>query len=46
MVLMVGRVRGNNFLALDKSIYQILASYFDYNWFKKFVVVGGGWVGT
>jgi len=31
---------GINFLALDKSTYQILASYFDYNWFKKFVVGG------
>ena len=37
---------GIDFLALDKSTYQILASYFDYNWFKKFVVVDGWWVGT
>ena len=42
-VLTVGRVGGINFLALDKSTYQILASYFDYNWFKKFVV-GWWWV--
>ena len=39
-----GRGGGINFLALDKSTYQILASYFDYNWFKTFVVVGGWWV--
>ena len=45
LVLTVGRGGGINFLALDKSTYQILASYFDYNWFKKFVV-GGGWVGA
>ena len=42
LVLTVGRGGGINFLALDKSTYQILASYFDYNWFKKFVVVVGG----
>ena len=33
----------------EESTYQILASHFDYNWLKKFVVggwvVGGGWVG-
>ena len=39
-----GRGGGINFLALDKSTYQILASYFDYNWLKKFVVGGGWWV--
>ena len=43
LVLTVGRGGGINFLALDKSTYKILASYFDYNWFKKFVV-GGCWV--
>ena len=43
LVFTLGRGGGINLLALDK--YQILASYFDYNWFKKFVV-GGGWVGT
>ena len=35
----MGRGGGINFLALNKSTYQILASYFDYNCFKKFVVV-------
>ena len=42
LVLTLGRGRLINFLALNKSTHQVLASYFDYNWFKKFVVGGGG----